>query len=156
MFRTNLIVYSLLVAFSLWLIFWAVPTQTPSGIGYGLPPAFLPRFLSVLMLITSSWLLITTLVTRARQQGPSPIEKEHFIQMLKFIPLLLIAFPLMAWISSFQIIPGGGFIPVTIILLCTMQYMTGDRNIRRMAIISVSIALLSYVGILYGMQVPLP
>ena len=147
MFRVNLIVYGTLTAFSLSLIFWLVPLQTPPGLGYGLEPSFLPYILSTVMLICSAWLLIKTLFTRMRQQGPSELKKESFFQLLKYIPLFFITFPLMTWI---------GFVPASIIILSVLQYLAGQRSILVIAIISVGITLFAYASILYGMRIPLP
>jgi len=147
MFKMNLAVYSILTAFSLLLIFWVVPSQTPPGLGYGLEPSFLPYILSTVMLVCTAWLLIKTLLTKSRQQGPSDLKIESFFQLLKYIPLFFITFPLMTWI---------GFIPASIIVLSILQYLVGQRNILLIVAISVGGTLLTYALILYGVRMPLP
>ena len=147
MYKTNLIVYGILTAFSFLMIVWIVPTQTPEGIGYGLAPSVMPYILSTVMLICSAWLLVKTLLTRSRQQGPGAFQKDDLIQLVKYIPIFFVTLPLMSWI---------GFIPVGIIILFLLQYMMGQRSILKNAAISIVITLLAYAGILYGLKAPLP
>lgn len=147
MYKMNLTVYGILAAFSLLLILWIVPAQTPEPVDYALSPSFMPYLLSIIMLVCSSWLLLKTFITHRGQHESSSVNVKHFLHLLKYVPLFYLTFPLMSWI---------GFIPAAFIMLCIMQYLTGQRNIPKLVIVSAVVAGFSYFTILHIMHVPLP
>ncbi len=147
MYKSNVIVYSLLFLLSALLLVWLIPAYTPESVGYGLSPAFLPYVLAIIMLICSGWLLLKTLVTGAGRGEAPVLGKTQLLTLIKYMPVFFLAFPLMSWI---------GFIPAACIVLVILQYLSGQRKPLTIALVTIITTMAAYCFMHYGMQVPMP
>lgn len=138
--------YAFLFLLSIALLFWLIPNFTPPSSGYGIPASALPNLLASVMLICSAFLLVQTAMGKGDCNGPNPLPLPIWVHMAKYFTVLFLAFPLMSYI---------GFIPGSIILLATLQYFAGQRNLMLIIVISVVVSVLTYYAVMYGMDVDL-
>ncbi len=126
--------FSSLFAFGLFLFVYGIPNYTPEYLGYGLRSSFLPNLLTCGIMFFS---LIEAIKAYRDKENtkPSPIDAKKLIILLKFTFVTLISVPLMELIT---------FIPAAILIITAYQWLVGQRNIKTLAIVSVSLTLVVY------------
>lgn len=139
-----LLAYALLALFGVALLAWIIPNNTEDS-GWGLSPALLPNALATLILLLSLLLLWQT--WRSCNIEESTIVPRHMARLAMFSVILFGAFPLMSFI---------GFLPGAAVTLLLLQLMCGQRSVPCLLGISAGLSGVTYLAIVYVMQVPLP
>lgn len=142
--RVLMLSYALLALFGAALLGWIIPDNTEDS-GWGLSPALLPNALATLILLLSLVLLWQT--WRSRNTEDSSVTPRHMVRLAAFSVILFGAFPLMSLI---------GFVPGSAVTLLLLQLMCGQRSLPWLLGISAGLSVVTWLVIVYVMQIPLP
>ena len=144
----NLISGAILFAVVVVTLFIIIPQQTSPGLGYGLPPGFLPS-LSAIIIGGLSIILFLKSIFRNKQEysEPSPIISKNWLHLLVFSVLIFFA------LGSIKVL---GFIPGGSLMIASFMIYMGNR--RPLIIILVSLITPTVVHLIawYAFLIPMP
>ena len=156
--------YVVLIAFSIVLLAWAIPTYTPEYPGYGAPPAMVPNVAVCIMLFMACLSLIRNIVAVRLNKRIPPEEGEFpedlgddggFTQVgrvnLKHLAGIMI--PCVLLLASIDYV---GYVPASLVFLIVLQFLIGSRNWVQSIVIAIVLVAVLYIIMRYGFGVPIP
>lgn len=147
--KADIIAAIFLITVGLVMIFIIIPAQTSPGERYGVPPATVPTAAMAVVILMSIILIIQRLVESRRNQDtrPSPMPLRQWLHIGGYTALLSIG---LAVIKFLHFVPGG------IILLAVLMIISGQRRPVIIVLVAVPVPILIYIGLWYGLRMPLP
>ncbi len=148
--KVDIITALFLLVTGLLMIFVIIPAQTYPGEEYGIPPATVPTAAMVLITLMAGIILIQRLREKdnnKKEDTVSPFTSSQWLHITGFTVLLFLG---LGAIKFFHFIPGG------ILILAVLMFITGQRKILTIIIVSVPIPFLVYAALWYGLRIPLP
>ena len=157
--RRDLLTALLFLIFGLAAVLFLIPqgVAVPESVKVAaLSPDFWPRLIAYGTIGASVFLFIETLVMA--QPAPQPDEAgEEARYQLATLPAALRVTVLVAVLFAFYTgLAGLGVIAASILLLFVMMLFFGERNIRLIAGLSITIPLLLYAFFRYVASIPIP
>ena len=157
--RRDLLTALLFLIFGLAAVLFLIPqgVAVPESVKVAaLSPDFWPRLIAYGTIGASVFLFIETLVMT--QPAPQPDEAgEEARYQLATLPATLRVTVLVAVLFAFYTgLAGLGVIAASILLLFVMMLFFGERNIRLIAGLSITIPLLLYAFFRYVASIPIP
>ncbi len=156
--RKDLLAGGIFLIFSLAMLAIIIPFAVPvSFVPPGqISPRFLPEVLSAAILVISALMLILPLMSNktlsAKQTYESAGKQQKDSSFLKFAPL----FSMAAIVISYLLLIWFGFITCSIFSMIAIMFAFGERNIPRLAIISVIITALVWLFAVKLLNIPIP
>ena len=152
MYKDNVVSALLLMALSVWLIFWGIPQSTFGVSSIGLSPRGLPTVMAAGVGLFSLIQLIAGLAGMARglpssEPGDLGFTPSHW----KILGLLAA----LAGVSLLVMLLAG-FIAAGIVFLIAMQYLAGSRKYVPMILVAVITPIVLDRAIWYAMGILLP
>ncbi|MDL2307298.1 tripartite tricarboxylate transporter TctB family protein [Desulfovibrio sp. OttesenSCG-928-C06] len=152
MLNTESIASAAIMLLSVLLLVWVIPAHTPPYQGYGVSPALIPNVSAAIMLALSFLgLLRSALGKRAGKASGEKIDPvsllSRFIHISKFMLPSFLLFPA---IGEF------GFFPAGIVFMLLIQFICGQRNWLKNALVSVLVVAGLYAAMRYGFSIAMP
>lgn len=156
--------YLALIGFCIWLLLWAIPTQTPAYPGYGAPADLVPIVAVCVMLVMACISLLRVGLAQYLNQSMPPAESEFpgdpgdeggFTQVgrVRLRHLAAIMIPCALLLVAIEYV---GYVPASLVFLMVIQYFIGSRRWLQSIIISIALVAVLYVIMRYGFGVPVP
>ncbi|MBT6337726.1 MAG: tripartite tricarboxylate transporter TctB family protein [Desulfobacula sp.] len=148
--KADIITALFLIVSGLVMIIVIIPAQTYPGEEFGIPPATVPTAAMVLITLMAGIILIQRLLEKRKNEKEdtvSPINSSQWLHIACYAALLFLG---LGAIKLFHFIPGG------ILILAVLMYITGQRKILNILLVSVPIPILIYAALWYGLRIPLP
>jgi hypothetical protein len=147
--KADIITALFLLVTGLVMIFVIIPAQTYPGEEYGVPPATVPTTAMAIVTLMAGILLVQRLLDQRKniKDTPSPINRLQWLHITGLTTLLFFG---LAAIRFLHFIPGG------ILILAVLMFITGQRKVLTIILVSVPIPFLIYAALWYGLRIPLP
>jgi hypothetical protein len=145
--KSNIISASLLIVFSLVMIFQLIPEYCSDGFGSGVPPATLPYVLCWTILICSVLLLVLNLVAAAKAGDVAPISAQGWLSLFSMAALLFFSLILMLLLGYMA--GGACIIALFLVFLRTKPSVP-------FVLTALAVPLCLYLGLTYGLGAPMP
>ena len=145
--KSNIIAASLLIAFSLVMIFRFIPEYCSDGFGSGVPPSTLPYVLCWIILLCSVLLLGLNLAAAVKTVDMAPISARGWLNLVSMAGLLSLSLFLMYLL---------GYVAGGICIIVMFQVFLRARVSVPFALTALAIPLCLYLGLTYGLGAPMP
>lgn len=161
--QRDTLAYLLILAFSVFLLAWAIPTYTPPYPGYGASPALVP-IVSVCVIAVMAILALVRNALARRAGKTHPLEDKDFPDEGESSGFTQIGRVNLRHLLSFMIpcallvvgIDHIGYLPAALLFMLVIQFIMGSRKLVQPIIVSVAAVALMYVVMRYGFGVPIP
>ena len=147
MYRVNIIAYIFLLLCCLICFTYVIPNWTPPYPGFGVPASYVPSVLCGVIASLSAIGLLITLVRKSGSDASCGLNWKIFLHFCLILVPIALSMPLM------QIL---GFMPGAALTVAALQLCVGERRWFVILLNSVLTAGLSYLGLWYGLHLPLP
>jgi hypothetical protein len=147
-FRNGLtFIGTIIVLFSLWVL-WMVWNFEDMGVDHrGISPAFFPYMLGTILLVLS-----LVLVQRGIKKEPEPV----FCFSLNCVAFYRMVFVFGIVLAFSLVMKYTGFVPAAIVFIAIVQYSLGERKKWFIAVNSVIVPIIMYIIFAMLFRVPLP
>lgn len=108
---------------------------------------FFPRTVSIIMVVSSVWLLIDAILKPKKRD---PLDAEEKVGYRRGVLAMICA---LGYVLTFKVL---GYIVASIIVLFLMMLIFGNRKWVQMIIISIVFPIILYFAFKYGLKTPLP
>ncbi|MGI9384876.1 MAG: tripartite tricarboxylate transporter TctB family protein [Methyloligellaceae bacterium] len=161
--QRDTIAYILILAFSIFLLVWAIPNYTPPYPGYGASPALVP-IVSVAVIVVMAILALTRNALAKwgdkdlppeESQYPDETQSSGFTQIgrINLVHLASFMVPCALFVAGIDYI---GYLPAAFLFMLLIQYAIGSRKLFQPIVVAVAAVALMYVIMRYGFGVPIP
>jgi len=146
--KYNIISGALLFITSLVFLLVVIPNETAPGEEYGMPPAFLPNIIMILIGMLSVALLLVNLFGNKKEESdPAPITLKNWLHLIIFAVIIFSSLLLMTFI---------GFIASGALMIAAYMIYMGKRNIIPILLTSIATPIFIYYVLWYGFTILLP
>jgi len=146
--KVDLVFGIIIGIFSLLLYFVITPSQVPNVTRLGVSPRLLPNIIAFLLLILSISQIIGAF--KVKDTG------DEEVYTINPIELKLIGKSMLVFIAYFIAINLVGYIISTIAALAVFMLIFGQRNIKKIALVSVGLPIVIYIFFTKALQMILP
>lgn len=161
MLNTESISNAVILLFSILLLAWIIPENTPPYQGYGVSPALIPNVTAGIMLFLSFFGLVRS--ARAARAGKPVGRKadagaffEKLRHVAKFLIPCFLLFPAMELCGEIPGLEQRGFFPAGILFMIWIQFICGQKNWLQNVLISVLLVAGLYAAMRYGFSISMP
>ncbi len=146
--KYNIISGALLFITSLVFLLAVIPNETAPGEEYGMPPAFLPNIIMIVIGVLSAALLLLNLLGKKKQESdPVPITANNWLHLLIFAVIIL---------ASLLLMTAIGFIASGALMIAAYMIYMGQRKIIPILLTSIITPIFIYYMLWYGFTILLP
>ena len=152
MVNTESIANAAILLLSILLLAWIIPENTPPYQGYGVAPSLIPNVAAGIMLFLSFLgLLRGARAARAGKKIGEKVDMVAFFAQVTHVAKFLV--PCFALFPAMELV---GFFPAGIAFMLLIQFICGQRNWLKNAVISVLVVAGLYAAMRYGFSIALP
>jgi len=162
--KRDSIAYLVVIGFSIFMLAWGVPNQTPAYPGYGASSALVPNVAVGIMLFMACLSLAIILIAHYLKK-PLPVAESEFPEDLKdgggftqigrvnMQYLATVMVPSILFVIAIEYI---GYIFASFAFLMFLQYLIGSRRWLQSILLAVILTTVLYIIMRYGFGVPVP
>lgn len=151
--KSNFIAGLILLAFSGWMLAYAIPNHTGTGMGFGLEPEGLPKVISWMILVLAVLQTFSSARNLIQNKKEGIADKQFGVTSALGLFGLMIASVMGATVLLMKYF---GFLPAGVLFMVAIQLITGQRNWIRIVLLAIGTPLFLKLAFWYGMGVMLP
>jgi len=162
--KRDSIAYLVIIGFSVFMLAWGIPNQTPEYPGYGASSSLVPNVVVSIMLFMAC-LSLTIILTAHYFKKPLPTEECEFpedlsdgggftqIGRIKLRYLSMVMIPSILFVVAIEYV---GYVIASFAYLLLLQYLLGSRRWLQVTLLAFILMAALYITMRYGFGVPIP